>query len=161
MPQKPLLIVLAVMAGALAARLYGAYRWSADTRLLRARLDAGREPPRPSLAVHVHDVYANGEGLLRASPLGLVPLARVRGTEDLAKGELMCFLAESAWYPTALLPSQGVHWVAADDRSASATLTDGSTSVTMLFRFDERGLIESARAEARGRAVGGKVVPTP
>ena len=31
----------------------------------------------------------------------------------------------------------------------------------MLFRFNENGLIESARAEARGRAVAGAVIPTP
>jgi hypothetical protein len=31
----------------------------------------------------------------------------------------------------------------------------------MLFTFDEEGLIETVRAESRGRAVGGEVVPTP
>jgi hypothetical protein len=77
------------------------------------------------------------------------------------EGELMRFFAEAAWYPTALLPSQGVSWEAVDDRSAHATLQEGDTSVTMLFTFDEQGLIHTVRAEARGRAVGGEVVPTP
>ena len=54
-----------------------------------------------------------------------------------------------------------MRWEARDDRSASATLQEGNTSVTVLFTFDERGLIEAVRAEARGRAVGGEVVPTP
>ena len=31
----------------------------------------------------------------------------------------------------------------------------------MLFTFDEQGLLDTVRAEARGRTVGGKVVPTP
>jgi hypothetical protein len=31
----------------------------------------------------------------------------------------------------------------------------------MLFRFRDDGLIASARAEARGRTVAGKIVPTP
>lgn len=40
--------------------------------------------------------------------------------------------------------------------SAKARLKDGETAVTLLFRFDENGLIESVRAEARGRAVAGE-----
>jgi hypothetical protein len=73
----------------------------------------------------------------------------------------MRFLAEAAWYPTALLPSQGVQWEDVDDSSAEATLQDGETTATLLFRFREDGLIESVRAEGRGRTVGGTVVPTP
>jgi hypothetical protein len=73
----------------------------------------------------------------------------------------MRFFAEAAWYPTALLPSQGVRWEAGDDRSAHATLTEGEISITLLFAFDEEGLIDTVRAEARGRTVGDEVVPTP
>jgi len=73
----------------------------------------------------------------------------------------MRFIAEAPWYPTALLPSQGVQWEAVDDTSAKATLKDGETTLTLLFRFHENGLIGSVRAEARGRTVAGKVIPTP
>jgi len=59
------------------------------------------------------------------------------------------------------LPGQGVQWEAVDDSSAVATMKDGGITLTMLFRFDERGLIESVRAEARGRTVAGEVIPTP
>jgi len=31
----------------------------------------------------------------------------------------------------------------------------------MTFRFDSEGLMKSGRAEARGRTVAGKIVPTP
>lgn len=34
--------------------------------------------------------------------------------------------------------------------SANATLKDGETAVTLMFRFDENGLIQSAHADARG-----------
>jgi hypothetical protein len=115
----------------------------------------GRVAMAPGLPVRVHDAYVGGEGILHASVLGLVPVADMRGTGDVAEGELMRFFAEAAWYPTALLPSQGVRWEARDDRSAYATLTEGDISLTMLFTFDERGLIETVRAEARGRAVDG------
>ncbi len=121
----------------------------------------GRIALIPGVPVRVHDAYVAGEGILHASLVGLFSVVNMRGGEDVAEGELMRFFAEAAWYPTALLPSQGVRWEAADDRSAYATLTEGTTSITMLFTFDEQGLIESVGTEARGRTVGGEVVPTP
>ncbi len=230
----PVPVLVTVLVG---ARIYGAYRWNAETQELRARLDAARVPVRPrtvdfreleglpvpvqryfhtvleegqpmvagvrvrhtgtfnmseiaeqwkpftsdqrvltrrpgfdwdgrvailpGLPVRVHDAYVAGEGILNAALLGLFPVADMRGTRDVAEGELMRFFAEAPWYPTALLPSQGVRWEARDDRSAYATLTEGGISITMLFRFDERGLIDAVRAEARGRTVSGKVVPMP
>jgi len=235
---KLLLGALAALALLYAvALLYGAWRWDAGTRELRARLEGTRQPPRPArydareldglpppvqrhfravlkegqpmvaaasmahggtfnmsetgeqwkpftstqrvvmrrpgfdwdgrismlpgLPVRVHDAYVAGEGILHATLLGLITLADLRGTREMAQGELMRFLAEAPCYPTALLPSQGVRWEAVDEDSARATLTDGDLAVTLLFRFDETGLIASVRAESRGRTVQGKVVPTP
>lgn len=232
------IIILALVAALLiGARLYGAYRWNAETQELRSRLDEARTPVRPrtvdfreleglpapvgryfrvaldegqpmvtgvrvrhtgtfnmgesadqwkpftsdqkvvtqrpgfdwngrvammpGVPVRVHDAYVAGEGILHASLLGLFTVVDMRGTREVAEGELMRFFAETAWYPTRLLPSQGVRWEAVDDRSAYATLTEGDISITMLFTFDEQGLIETVRAEARGRTVGGEVVPTP
>ncbi len=73
----------------------------------------------------------------------------------------MRFFAEATWYPTVLLPSQGVRWEPMDDRSARATLTDGDISVSLLFSFNDAGLVDLVRADARGRTLGGKIVPTP
>jgi hypothetical protein len=115
----------------------------------------------PGLPVWVHDAYLAGEGVLHASVLGLFTVVDMSGTREVAKGELMRFFAEAAWYPTALLPSQGVRWEAKDDRSAHATLEEGDITLTMLFTFDEQGLIDTVHAEARGRAVGDEIVPTP
>lgn len=115
----------------------------------------------PGLTARVHDAYIAGEGILHATLFGLVSVVNLRGTPDVAKGELIRFFAEAAWYPTALLPGQGVRWEEVDDASAKATLRDGEITLTMLFRFNEKNLIESVRAEARGRTVGGKVIPTP
>lgn len=115
----------------------------------------------PGLAVKVHDAYVAGEGILYASLFGFVTLANVRGTPEVAHGELMRFFAEAAWYPTKLLPSQGVQWESVDDNSAKATLNDGETNITLLFRFGENSLIESVRAEARERIVDGDVIKTP
>lgn len=229
--------VLALAVVLVGGWVYGAYRWNAGTKGLRARLDAARAPVRPQtvdfreleglpapvqryfrlvleegqpmvagvrvqhrgtfnmsettdrwklftsdqkvitqrpgfdwdgriammpgLPVRVHDAYVTGEGILHASLLGLFSLVDMHGGGDVAEGELMRFFAEAAWYPTVLLPSQDVRWEAVDDRSAYATLTEGAVSITMLFTFDEQGLIETVRTQARGRTVGNEVVPTP
>jgi hypothetical protein len=123
----------------------------------------GRIALLPGLSVRVHDAYVGGEGRLHAALLGLFALADLRGRQDeLARGELMRYLAEAAWYPTALLPSQGVRWLALDARSARATLSDGGVSVSLDFHFSaEDGLVERVRAEARGRSVGTQMQPTP
>jgi hypothetical protein len=115
----------------------------------------------PGLAVRVVDSYIDGSGLLQAAILGLVTVAKVSGGGEVARGEFMRFFAEAAWYPTALLPSQGVRWQAVDDRSANATIVDGPLTLTLLFRFNDAGLIESVRAEARGAMVGSEVVMMP
>lgn len=115
----------------------------------------------PGLKVHVHDAYVAGEGILHPSILGLFTLVDLRGTPEMAQGELMRYFAEAAWYPTALLPSQGVRWEPVDDQSARATLVDGDLSLTMTFFFAADGPIDRVRAEARGRTVGGQIVPTP
>jgi hypothetical protein len=115
----------------------------------------------PGLSVRVHDTYIAGEGRLHASLFGLVSVANMRGTPEMAEGELLRWFAEAAWYPTALLPSQGVQWSAVDDSSATATLQDGATSVTLLFRFNADNMIASMRAEARGATIDGVTIPTP
>ncbi len=114
----------------------------------------------PFLPVYVHDSYVAGEGVLSAKVIGLFSVADLRGTREAARGELMCFLAEAAWYPTALLPSQGVVWTAVDRVSANAILEDGTTTVTLSFRFSEAGLIESVFVPDRGRVVKGAVIRT-
>lgn len=115
----------------------------------------------PGVSVRVVDSYIVGRGLLRAKLLGLVKVAEQQGDGEIARGEFMRWFAEVLWYPTALLPSQGVRWEAIDDRSANATLGDGPVSLTLLFRFNEAGLIASFRAEARGGMVGDKLVMAP
>lgn len=121
----------------------------------------GRVTVMPGIAVHVHDAYVAGVGILNPSVLGLYPLADLRGEGEVARGELIRYFAEAAWYPTALLPSQGVQWEAVDDHGARVTLADGTLSVTMLVEFDQAGQIASGRFEARGATVGHAIVQTP
>jgi hypothetical protein len=115
----------------------------------------------PGIAARVHDAYVAGEGILFASLFGLIPVMDATGGPGVAEGELMRFFAETAWYPTALMPGQGVTWSPVDDRSADGTLTDGDLRITLRFTFGDEGFIERVRAVSRGRTVGDRVVPTP
>lgn len=115
----------------------------------------------PGITVRVVDGYIAGRGRLRAAVGGLFTVAEMEGPGEIARGEYMRWFAEAAWYPTALLPSQGVHWEAVDAHSAEATRADGPLNLTLLFRFNDAGLIGSFRAEARGGMVGGKMVMAP
>ena len=115
----------------------------------------------PGVPVHVRDAYVAGAGVLHGAVLGLLTVVNMADSPEMARGELMRYFAEAAWYPTALLPSQGVRWEAVDESSAHATLSDGPLTLTLLFRFNADCLIDTVRAESRGRAVDGKTVNAP
>ena len=114
----------------------------------------------PGLHAYVRDGYIAGKGILRAKLLGLLTVADLEDTPELAQGELMRFLAEAVWYPTVLLPGNGVNWLPIDGSSARATINDGENSVALDFRFDDEGLITTVQAQERFRAVDGKFVAT-
>ncbi len=113
------------------------------------------------LKIAVHDAYVAGEGILEAAIGGAITLVRQQDSADLARGELMRFLAESPLYPTVLLPGEGVRWVAGGARSAIATLTDGNVRTSLQFRFGADGLVESVYADARARLQGKAVQHMP
>jgi hypothetical protein len=115
----------------------------------------------PGVTVCVVDSYIAGLGLLHAAVWGWFTMAKEQGAGEIARGEFMRYFAEVAWYPTALLPSQGVRWKAVDAHSAVATMEDGALGLSLLFRFNDAGLIDSFRAEARAGKVGNQVVMAP
>jgi hypothetical protein len=115
----------------------------------------------PGVPVRVVDAFVGGEGLLRPTILGLWSLGTLQGRGEIARGELLRYLAESVWFPTALLPSEGVEWEPVDDRAAIATLRAGPVGVTMVFRFDEDGLVQSVFVSERATKVGNVAVMMP
>lgn len=115
----------------------------------------------PLVEVRVRDSYLDGVGAMRGRMAGIVPVADQSGTPELAAGALHRYLAEAVWFPTALLPEQGVSWAPIDGRSARATLTDGAATVSMDFQFAETGEIVQGYTPERFRDVKGTGVPTP
>ncbi len=115
----------------------------------------------PGVPVRVVDAFVAGAGLLWPAILGLYAMGTLQGTGEIARGELLRHFAESIWFPTALLPSQGVVWQAVDETSANATMTDGPISVTILFRFGADSLVTAISVEGRATTVGIQTVLMP
>ena len=123
------------------------FLWRAAIRLL------------PLVRVSIIDVYRGGDGDARVSLFGL-PLGGADASPELNEAELMRYLAEAVWCPTALLPSEGVEWEAVDDDAARATLEREGTEASLVFHF-AHGEVTRVHTEARYRQVDGELVPTP
>jgi hypothetical protein len=100
----------------------------------------------PFLPVKVVDAYQDGSGFLHARLLGVVPVAKASGPET-DEGELMRYLAEAIWYPTALLPSDRLSWHPLDEHSARAVLRDRAREVSARFCFDSAGMVFRIEAD--------------
>lgn len=110
----------------------------------------------PLINVWVRDAYVQGQGSIQAKVLSVVSVADEHGKPELNAGSLMRYLAEAVWFPTALLPSEGVKWKAIDKNTALATLSDGETTVSLEFRFNDKGEITGVYSHERFRDVKGK-----
>ncbi len=136
---------------------------------LQARQFYTTEPPgflwdarirmAPLITVRVLDAYLNGKGVLQAHLMNTLKVAEAFASRELDSGELLRWLAEAVWFPTALLPSTRLHWQAVDERSARAILTDGPNEVSLVFHFKISGEIVRATGQ-RYRMVDGAYLPT-
>jgi hypothetical protein len=90
----------------------------------------------PLLHVQVRDSLVAGRGAGQVALLSAIPVASAAGSMEMNSGSLHRFLAEAVWYPSALLPSPQLRWAPLDDSRAVATLTDGTTTVALEFRFN-------------------------
>lgn len=110
----------------------------------------------------VRDSYASGNASMTAKVLGLVTLVDAPNGPELATGALQRHLGEAVWFPTALLPSQGVTWTAIDANTSRATITDRGVTASLNFRFNAAGEVTGTFTEGRYKAIdGGKFVLEP
>ena len=115
----------------------------------------------PPFSARVIDMYTGGKGLLRAKILSAFTVAYAGPGPEMNEGELLRYLAESVWFPTALLPGEGVSWSPIDNRSARASLTHNGNTVSLVFFFNDRDEVERVYAEKRYREVNGRFEATP
>lgn len=139
--------------------------WSLDScQWMAARAPgfvwAARVHGAPGLSIDVVDAYVRGRGELGAWLWGLVPVGSVRGSQAIARGELMRWLAEAVQVPWALAACPGLRWRAVDADHADAELAAAGVSVTLRFAFDADGLVRSVEGN-RPRRVGRGFVDTP
>ncbi len=95
------------------------------------------------------DMYYDGSGRMQIKLLSLIKLVDGKG-EDFNQGELVRWLSETPWFPTALLPSGNVTWEPMDSASAKVTLTDHGLAVEAAFFFNEMGQIIKFKAKRQG-----------
>jgi hypothetical protein len=106
----------------------------------------------PVGAVWVRDTYLARRASMLGALLGTIPVVNESDTPELRAGALQRYLAESVWFPTALLPESGIQWSAIDETHARAALTEGAITVSLNFAFGDDGRIVSASSSGRQRA---------
>ena len=109
----------------------------------------------PLAPVRVRDGYVGQRASMLGRLLGMVTVVEAADGPPLGAGALQRYLAESVWFPTALLPSDRLRWSAIDETHARATLSDGETAVALEFEFGPGGEIAGCYTAGRQRAASG------
>jgi hypothetical protein len=92
------------------------------------------------------DQYVAGRGSLTVRLLGTAPIMKGIGPAY-NQGELLRWLAETAWFPTSLLPGGRAVWSPVDDHSATLTLTDKGLTVSCLMLFNDQDELVRCQAQ--------------
>ncbi len=95
------------------------------------------------------DTYQKGFGRMQVKLLSTFKLVDAKG-EEFNQGELMRWLSETPWFPTALVPSDNIRWEAIDANSAKIYLTDHGLREEGVFFFNEEGQISKFKAKRYG-----------
>jgi len=109
----------------------------------------------PLLSVYAKDEFVDGKGNLVVKLLGLIKVVDAKGYE-VDHGELLRFLAECIWFPSAFLHDD-IEWETIDNDSARATINYRGISASAIFHFNEKGEVTSITAK-RYREVDGDFV---
>ncbi len=109
----------------------------------------------PLLSIYAKDEFIDGKGNLVVKLLGLIKVVDAKGYE-VDHGELLRFLAECIWFPSAFL-NDYIEWESIDNDSAKATINYRGISASAVFYFNEKGEVTSITAK-RYREVDGKFV---
>ena len=114
----------------------------------------------PFLWIKGWDRYHQGEGNMLWKMLSAIKIVDARD-EMLNQGALSRYLAETPWFPTALLPGDQLRWEAVNSNSAKAVLKDRDLKVSIIFHFNNQGQITHAEMPNRARMVDNQYVSTP
>ncbi|MFO8068416.1 MAG: DUF6544 family protein [Alkalibacterium sp.] len=100
--------------------------------------------------VHIagRDKYLNGKGSMLIKPMSLFTIADSKG-EEIDQGTLLRYLAETVWFPSAVL-NDYIRWKEIDEDNAKATMTYGGISTSGVFTFNQMGEVTNFEAERYG-----------
>ncbi len=119
----------------------------------RARFDMAGLP-----LIEVRDSYIEGEGKTRVRAAYVVPFGSESGPE-VDQGDLLRFLNETMWFPSAAL-SDYIQWEPIESDSARATMTYGRVTASAVFEFNENGDLVDMSAQRFGKFDGGYSLET-
>jgi hypothetical protein len=114
--------------------------------------------PFPFVPVSATDTYRGGHGILRIKALSLIPLGTARGLE-MDQGELLRYLGEMAWFPTAFL-ADCIRWEAIDTESAKVTISLPPITASGIMHVNAQGRYTRFTA-VRYREEHKRLVPRP
>ncbi|MGY4538378.1 hypothetical protein ACVW0P_002798 [Mucilaginibacter sp. UYNi724] len=80
------------------------------------------------------DMYISDKGRLVVSLFSLYNIVNGKG-KKFNQGELLRWLAESVWFPTNLLPSESLQWLAMDKNTAKLIFTYRGMSLSYIVSF--------------------------
>ena len=99
------------------------------------------------------DRYIEGKGRLQVFLLSLIRIVNASG-KKYDQGELSRWLSESVWFPTTLLPSENLSWVAINATTARLLFNANGRSIQFLVSFnamDEMAEMETSRFMGDGK----------
>ncbi len=97
----------------------------------------------------VLDAYHRGDGFMRGRFIGIVPLMNAAG-DDITRSSRHRLAAESALFPTGVLPRDGLLWSPVDDASATATFTIDGEDIPVTVTVDDAGDVAEVTMERWG-----------
>lgn len=82
------------------------------------------------------DSFIDGEGSLKVYLFSVLRMANGQGTK-FSQGELLRWLGESVWFPTALLPNEYLHWEPINDHQAKLVFAYKKLVVYYIVTFND------------------------
>ncbi len=111
--------------------------------------------------ISARDALENGEGCFDILAFGLLPIARAKHTPALVRGELMRYLAELAWAPSAILLNPALRWREEGRDTLAVSAGAGACASDVILSLDGDGRIAGSFAADRPRSASSPELPTP
>ncbi len=108
----------------------------------------------PIIWIRGIDTYVNGSGSLLIKFMSGVTITRETG-EEIAQAQIVRWLMEAIWCPTALLPSGNLEWSAVDSTSAEVHFKENDIAIDAIFHFNDDGSINKITAKRYMTTVAG------